>query len=344
MADYVIYAHDIFEGDAVGNHCIDVAAVLAGAGYDVVLAASNYAKADWRITYVDKLPSVVSAQTKLWISFSIYDSHLDELLALDCKKIFYFHGITPPELLVENAPETARLCKRGLEQLKDIGGVDIAFANSKRSLAQLSNWAKFTDIRVVPPMVDQHRVFSFSNQSCDLSSSKRSFVLAVGRVAPHKNLEQAIEVFSIMRDQNPNLFLQVTGAIDPGPYFEVLLRKAEELSVLEQIIFTGKVFEYDLVASYQRAAFFISTSLHEGFNLPVLEAMHFGVPCILRSGTAADEFAVPVCRLNDGADQGQVSLKELERVREPVVAAATENSDSLKHSVSNDEWLKIFET
>jgi hypothetical protein len=94
-----ICAPDIFAGDAVGNHCIGIARMAMRLGMDAELYAQRFDATVLPIHPLLDLLQQVDADDLLLVSYSIFDPFLEQLLALPCRKLCYFHGVTDPDLL-----------------------------------------------------------------------------------------------------------------------------------------------------------------------------------------------------------------------------------------------------
>ncbi len=106
------------------------------------------------------------------------------------------------------------------------------------------------------------------------------YLLYTGVWRSHKNLINLIKAFKYLKNQYTlPLSLVLTGRRDPiyAPEIEAKIR---ELSLENDVIFTGLVDDHDLVALYNGASAYVFPSLYEGFGLPPLEAMQCGVPVI----------------------------------------------------------------
>jgi glycosyltransferase involved in cell wall biosynthesis len=103
----------------------------------------------------------------------------------------------------------------------------------------------------------------------------------VGRVIPNKRFEDVIRSFAVyQRWRNPRSRLLLVG--DTRGFERSLHRLRElvrELRV-EEVVFTGQVDDDDLYAYYRVADVFLCLSEHEGFCVPLQEAMHFHLPVI----------------------------------------------------------------
>jgi glycosyltransferase involved in cell wall biosynthesis len=120
----------------------------------------------------------------------------------------------------------------------------------------------------------------------------RPYLLFVGIQEPKKNLERLLEAFALllrMPSINPQLQLVVAGG--KGWLYDNLSQHARDLGIGEQVVFTGFVPDDHLPALYHDAEAFVFPSLYEGFGLPVLEAMTYGVPVVTSQASSLPEIA-----------------------------------------------------
>lgn len=108
---------------------------------------------------------------------------------------------------------------------------------------------------------------------------KEQYILYVGTLAPHKNIENLIRAFAIIKHKYPSYQLVVAGK--KGWMYEGIFNCTKELGLEEDVIFTGFINELTLEALYQQATCYVNTSLYEGFGLPPLEAMVRGCPVVV---------------------------------------------------------------
>ena len=102
------------------------------------------------------------------------------------------------------------------------------------------------------------------------------FLLVVGNQKPHKNLGAALQVLARLRAERPGLRLVVAGRHYPGD--EPLAARARGLGVEDAVVDLGGVDDDLLRALYGSAECLLFPSYFEGFGLPVLEAMAWGLP------------------------------------------------------------------
>jgi len=112
---------------------------------------------------------------------------------------------------------------------------------------------------------------------------RKPYLLYVGNAYPHKNLERLILVFNRLNKKN-NLRLVLVGELD---YFYRKLQKLAKNN--KNIIFTDFVSDKELNSLYQNALLYIFPSLCEGFGLPPLEAMSYGVAVVCSNNSCLPE-------------------------------------------------------
>ncbi len=127
---------------------------------------------------------------------------------------------------------------------------------------------------------------SESKMNSALSSEQKNktnpYLLYVGNAYPHKNLEKLIEAWFLLRKKRADLSLVLVGEDD---YFYQRLRKKAPSGVF----FAGFKSDEELINIYQQASVYVFPSLCEGFGLPPLEAMAYGVPVVAAETTCLPE-------------------------------------------------------
>jgi glycosyltransferase involved in cell wall biosynthesis len=145
----------------------------------------------------------------------------------------------------------------------------------------------------------------------------RTNLLFVGRIIPNKAIEDLLRLFAVyQRSIDPASRLLLVG--DHWGYEPYLLR-LEELAralALEDVVFTGQVEDDELRAYYAVASAYVSMSEHEGFGVPLLEAMLMDVPVLAYRAAAVPDTL--------GAAGLQFSEKRLPEVAELAHALASD--------------------
>jgi hypothetical protein len=310
-----VCAPDIFSGDAVGNHCIGFVRMARRLGLQAELYAKGFDAGTSGVQPLEALFASVVPEDIVLLSYSIFDPYLEQILALDCKKICYFHGVTDPQLLRALEPRTAQLCEKALAQLPLLAGFDAVVANSQNTANSLAGMLEAGAVKIVPPIFADMPVFK--------------------REAPRKGRKQ----------REPNLLM--VGSAPNYEYMKFLINHARRLGVLEQVDFKGMLDDADLFECYESTSALLAMSRHEGFCVPVLEAMHFGKPVFVRGGTAAEEICPPDCVFNAAAPLAEwvpalVSSFSQSAGRSPADAAYVKHADGVLQRAGDGVWRDIF--
>jgi glycosyltransferase involved in cell wall biosynthesis len=109
-------------------------------------------------------------------------------------------------------------------------------------------------------------------------------------VAPNKAIEDAIRIFAVYHQAiNPRSRLYVVGSRYLAAYDAALDELVAELGLEDSVVFTGRIPDAELKTYFLGAHVYLGTSLHEGFCVPLVEAMHFGLPILARRAAAMPE-------------------------------------------------------
>jgi glycosyltransferase involved in cell wall biosynthesis len=143
--------------------------------------------------------------------------------------------------------------------------------------------------------------------STDIASMiiKEDYMLYVGTVDyPGKNVHNAIKAFEIYKRQSKNALKFVICGMQ-GKGFDSVADLINKSDFKTDIIYFGYAENNELLNLYTFAKLFIFISYYEGFGLPVLEAMKFGVPVITANTSSLPEVvgdAAVVCDPDDISD------------------------------------------
>jgi glycosyltransferase involved in cell wall biosynthesis len=113
------------------------------------------------------------------------------------------------------------------------------------------------------------------------------FLLTVGTLEPRKNLPFLLRVFDRFRQERSDLQLVLAGRFGWGA--AEVERIVAELGLANRIVLTNAITDADLAALYQEAQALLFPSLHEGFGLPLVEAMSAGLPVVSADVTSMPE-------------------------------------------------------
>lgn len=282
-----IHARDIVHHDAVGSFCRQVAALLARSGYDVRLWAEHTnVEGPHPVGHRRDFESALSPADIIFFNHSIYDPLLDDILRVANPKVAYFHNVTPPELIDPADALTVENCRLGLAQCGKLGGFDGVLANSQFSAQTLINGMDVLDARrwreqivVCPPLIGADRWQHLSAVPGQANAVLRG--LFVGRLVPHKGVDEILDVFNHLAATLPSVELTIVGGPTDGTFVQMLREKAAGISQTHPastVIFRHRISDEELKGIYQQTDFCIAHSTHEGFCVPALDALSFNTP------------------------------------------------------------------
>ncbi len=181
---------------------------------------------------------------------------------------------------------------------------------SKKDLLRLFDVSD-EKIRVIPNAIDPSMTQSISPE--DLATVRKRlqltgrFILFVGNIKPHKNVERLIEAFGALRAQDAFSDLSLIAVGDDISRYPALRRAMARHKVRDHVRFFGFVPESTLVALYQSAHLFVFPSLYEGFGLPPLEAMANGLPVVTSNVSSLPEVVGDAALTADPRDIGALT-------------------------------------
>ena len=339
-----IVAPDIHTGDAVGNHCIYLAEDLKAAGFPTTLYAQRGTPLTDPILPIDSLFESGDAFDVLLVSYSILDPYLERLLSMPQRRVCYFHGVTPAELLREHEPVTDDLCARSMEQLPMLERFDRLVVNSDFNRKDLSRYVDTSSAAVVPPISARLPLFQKSPVRPPDGTALR--ILMLGRIVPHKRIEHGIQILADLRQRGFDVRLDVVGSCHNAVYAGFLQERARSLGVTDAVHMWGMLSDAVVAERFAQASALLVTSEHEGFCIPVLEAMHLGVPAVVREGSAATEVGGAATPVFADPAQGAECLAQLlsqPALRRERVKLGFDRSSALMSEASIDTWMALLD-
>jgi len=233
----------------------------------------------------------VAESDLLLIHHSMGHDAFARLADLRCRKFFVYHNITPPPYFAESDPTHAYVLKgySQLAQFRDI--VESAIAVSSFNGQQL-NQRGFDKVTVIPLLKDFTAVRYAPHSKIPFHDERAVFrLLFVGRLVPHKCQHELIEFVDKVRSiGRVPLGLVLVGKFDEASGYKSHLCALAHRSGLERHIeITGHVTNEELFGWYRAASAYVSLSEHEGFGVPLVEAMAFDLPVVAYASAAIVE-------------------------------------------------------
>ncbi|MBQ0134842.1 MAG: glycosyltransferase [Clostridiales bacterium] len=208
-----------------------------------------------------------------------------------CRKVMVFHNITPPEYFEPYSREYVDACARGYAELERLRWeFDFAICDSdfnRRELVRLGYTCPMAVCPVLIPMEDY--AGECDDYTLDKYAGGRTNILFVGRLAPNKRQEDVIAAFAAYREKyDPDARLILAGSDGIKPYTMRLRDYTRSLGTPD-VKLTGHIGFSSLLSLYRRASALLCMSEHEGFCVPLVEAMYFNVPIVARDAAAVGE-------------------------------------------------------
>ena len=304
-------------GDAVGNDVMSIKRALTESGYETAVYAYKIhprvpLSGVYHVNYLKDL----QPDDLVIYHVASEEAVADVFMNLTCKKVVRYHNITPAEFFKAYDKSTSRRIAGGIGQVISFGKcADYAMADSEFNKQDLLKYGYKCPIDVVPVLVPFEDYEQAADQNViDRFSDGKTNVLFVGRIAPNKKFEDLIKCFAeYKRSFNSNSRLILAGSYDENdPYYRHLLEVVKSEGV-DDVQFTGHISFAGILGCYRAADIFLCLSEHEGFCVPLLEAMKFELPIIAFNSTAVPYTLGDAGILVDDKSSKNVA-KELDRL------------------------------
>src|ERR1041385_6369390 len=301
MSRIAILSRDITPADAVSNDVLAMQGLLSKRDHEVRvfaystnLTAPEIFPADGALSYLSSPDDVLIYHHSIG-----WDAGVEIVRTASCRKIIKYHNITPPEFFQDISEQHVDLCRRGRLQLKEIVACrpDLLLAASFFNMADLIAAGSQNDKTfVLPPFnqVDKLQAGTANFDILDTYGDGSVNLLAVGGVRPNKGHAALVEAFAIYYYHfNPESRLFIVGVETDAlaPYAMILRQLINSWEVDSRVVFSGEIPNESLKAYYMLAHALVTTSEHEGFCVPLAEAMAMKVPIVAYASTAIPETA-----------------------------------------------------
>lgn len=279
-------------GDAVGNDVMTIQKFLREKGYKTGIFTNHVHRKIPRGTAfsIGKMPKLRKNDIILY-HFASEDPLTQVIKEAPCKVILRYHNVTPPRFFKGFDINAEHNTKKGLRQIKELAPyIDYGIVVSEFNKSNLREMGYTCPIDVAPILIQFDDYKKEPNQDViDEYNDGKTNIVFVGRMAPNKKVEDVISSFAEYKktyDKDARLFL-VGNFNENDKYYQFLLKHIKKLGV-QDVIFPGHIPFDEILAYYSIADIFLCMSEHEGFCVPLVEAMFFNVPII-----AYDSCAVP---------------------------------------------------
>ena len=280
-------------GDAVGDNARRLRNLIRKRGIEShIYALSIDDNLTGDIRYFDHQDSKLGDVTIL--HFAVPSPMTNAFASLPRGRVLQYHNVTPSHFFAPYDTGIFKLANLGRTELKSlIGHTDVVLADSNFNRLELEQMG-FTNTSVMPILVRPERITTAQNHVVLEASLNDDLanILFVGRIAPNKKIEDHLRLAEhYKRYVDTDYRFIFIGRTDTVPHYYNTLRAliAEYDMPPDRFIFTGPVSETELATYYKTASVYVSLSEHEGFCVPLIEAMAADVPVLAYGATAVPE-------------------------------------------------------
>lgn len=291
------YVPGFAQHDAIGNHARQVRTLLRSEG----IASDIYGEwIDPRVAsearpYTEARPQPGSVALYHASTHSSMVGWLQARAAEGVRVLSDYHNITPSSYFARWEPAATDSMDRARAELSQMAPVvEGALADSRFNEHELVT-AGYARTATAPLLVDldayhrppDPRLLTRLQRERDRGGSRWLFV---GRIAPNKCQHDVIGAFAVYRRVfDPAAQLTLVGSVTSLSYLQALQRLAATLDLDESLTIVDGIGSAELLAYFAVADTFVCLSEHEGFCVPVLEAMELGVPVVAYDAAAVPE-------------------------------------------------------
>jgi len=214
--------------------------------------------------------------------------------SLDRGRVLQYHNVTPASFFAPHDPGLYRLASLGRTELATlVGRTDLALGDSEYNRRELDALG-FATTGVFPIAVDTDRIVRAAPLPAldEILEDGLVNFLFVGRIAPNKKIEDHLKLAEVYKRYVDAAYRFIfVGRYDVVPrYYSTIRALMSEYRLLnDRFVFTGPVSDEELAVYYRHAAVYISMSEHEGFCVPLVEAMAADVPVLAYAAGAVPD-------------------------------------------------------
>ncbi|MBF0442037.1 MAG: glycosyltransferase family 4 protein [Oligoflexales bacterium] len=323
--------------DAIGTHVSLIQKLLRERGFESEIFAERFpAGVDCRD--VNQYSDRTSKDSALIYHYSTGSNIVHNLLQQKGFRVVDYHNITPAKYLMEPEEWNAHwICKLGRLQMPLVRiAADVCWADSGYNAGELRE-ANFPECMVLPVLRDYERLGSFKDVDSLAFQMKdgRKNILFVGRIAANKGFHDILFLFKLYKQHIDNDVRLIFVGTPSPVYQRKIQRLIRELGLswgtsvkkggeTVDVVMPGAVRDEELATYYRHSHLFLCASDHEGFCVPLVEAMFFEVPIIAHISSAVPETCEDAALLVDKSDEVSV----LEKMR--AILKSPELSGELK--------------
>jgi glycosyltransferase involved in cell wall biosynthesis len=278
-------------GDAVSHDALALREGLRGLGFDSdIYVEDAHPRVTRECRRLHEYEAVSSPRTVCLYHFSIGSAAARFIHRAPDRLVIRYHNVTPGRFFAPFLPHLARQVEEGRGQLAlfaERSALGLGVSEFNRRELERAGFARTAVLPIAAPPSPEARPRPVLRR---LYRDGRTNLLFVGRVICNKKVEDLLRAFAVyQRRLDPKSRLIVAGDTRGyEAYFLPLERMARELR-LRDVVFTGQLEDDELPDLYASAHAFVTLSEHEGFCVPLLEAMAHRLPVVAYDAGAIAE-------------------------------------------------------
>ena len=278
--------------DAIGNYAVEIQKLLTAWGHEskIFVWRKQSGQGD-NCRHYSQYSRFSDPDNILICHYAISSPVFDYFLRCPDRKMMIYHNITPAHFFRGINDETYFLTKEGRAVLKQaVGKIDLALGVSPFNRRELEAIG-FSNPGVLPLLIDFEQFDGGADGAViEKQSDGKKNLLFVGRILPNKKQEDLIRLFYYYKTYfNPDSRLILVGTWSHAPKYHAILEKLVDELGVANVVFTGSVPQAELKAYFKLADFFVCMSEHEGFCVPLIEAMYQNLPVLAFASSAVPE-------------------------------------------------------
>ncbi|HET9058761.1 MAG TPA: glycosyltransferase [Acidimicrobiales bacterium] len=334
--------------DAIGNHTLTARRILRDAGYESDIWAEHILsplETEAR-HYTQDAPGGDRVLLFHTSTSSAMSQWIKDRAVRGERVITDYHNITPGRYFLRWEPHIADAMEDARTELAMLAPfAQFSMADSAYNEAELRELG-YVNTMVCNLLVDLEEYHRVPDKALlDRLPRRGMRWLFVGRVAPNKCQHDVVGAFAVYRRlYDPYARLTLVGGATSPRYRLAIERLAGELELGDSLEMVGSVSDAELLAYWAAADVFVCMSEHEGFCVPVLEAMELGVPVVAYNSTAVPETLAGAGVLVDDKDPLTVANAVHDMDREALSAAGRKRAEHFSLQNTSKAFLEAVES
>jgi len=281
--------HTFVAGDAVSDNALFVRGIIRRMGFasDIFAHSIGESVASEVRPFIEWSPAKHDAIVH---HYAIGSNVAGRVARAKNRSAIVYHNVTPQAFFRPFDPAYADLLEMSRAELRAVApAFDIAVADSQFNALDFEALTGRV-AEVVPIVVDPHRLERVPDPAVMRRRRSGTTWLSVGRVVPNKGLLRLIDAFAAYLSLDAGATLAIVGryTVD-DPYYRSLRERVAAQGLNGRVVFAGGVTAEALSAWFSSSDVYVSLSEHEGFCVPLVEAMWYDLPVVAAASAAMPE-------------------------------------------------------